>query len=70
MKIYLNEKLIIVPVETTLNQALKNLADFNLPNSHHYAVLINDEFIPRSLYSQTQMHPEDRIELIIPMQGG
>lgn len=65
MRIYLNEKLIIVPIKTTLNQALENLVI-----SRHYAVLVNDKFVPRSLYPQTQMQPEDRIELIIPMQGG
>lgn len=35
-----------------------------------FAVAINEVFVPRSAYAETRLADGDRIELVIPMQGG
>ena len=35
-----------------------------------FAVAINDTFVPRSDYNQRLLSEGDRIELLVPMQGG
>ncbi|MFT4610591.1 MAG: sulfur carrier protein [Cellvibrionaceae bacterium] len=35
-----------------------------------FAVAVNDEFIPKSAYADVSLIEGDRIELLIPMQGG
>jgi sulfur carrier protein len=37
---------------------------------HHVAIALNHQFIPKSLYSNTLLKEGDRMDLIIPMQGG
>ena len=51
----------------------QNLADFlnevqaDLAAS---AVAINQEFVPRSHYTETLLQEGDQLELLVPMQGG
>jgi sulfur carrier protein len=35
-----------------------------------FAVAVNDEFIPKSAYANVSLTEGDRVELLIPMQGG
>ena len=35
-----------------------------------FAVAINEVFVPKSAYAETWLADGDRIELVIPMQGG
>ncbi len=35
-----------------------------------FAIALNEEFIPKSSYSTTSLQDGDRIEVLIPMQGG
>jgi sulfur carrier protein len=35
-----------------------------------FAVAVNEEFIPKSAYADVSLIDGDRIELLIPMQGG
>jgi len=35
-----------------------------------FAVAINEQFIPKSEYASTYLQEDDRVELLIPMQGG
>lgn len=35
-----------------------------------FAVAVNEEFIPKSAYADVSLLEGDRIELLIPMQGG
>ena len=35
-----------------------------------YAVAVNESFVPKSHYAQTQLKDGDRVELVAPMQGG
>ena len=34
------------------------------------AVAINNNFVPKSSYAQTELQDNDRIEIVAPMQGG
>lgn len=36
----------------------------------NFAVAVNMEFIPRSLYAETVLKDKDKIEIVQPMQGG
>jgi sulfur carrier protein len=35
-----------------------------------FAVAVNEEFIPKSAYGETSLIEGDKVELLIPMQGG
>lgn len=35
-----------------------------------FAVAINEHFIPKSVYQDTLLQEGDRVELLVPMQGG
>ena len=36
----------------------------------HIAIAINNQFIPRKQFANTQLCEGDRIDVIVPMQGG
>ncbi len=36
----------------------------------HFAVAINQEFLPRAQYETTHLNENDSIEIVLPMQGG
>ena len=37
---------------------------------HSFAIALNEEFVPKSSYSTTSLQEGDRVEVLIPMQGG
>lgn len=36
----------------------------------NFAIAVNMEFIPRSLYAETVLQENDKLEIVQPMQGG
>ncbi len=36
----------------------------------NFAIAINEQFIPKSAYNSTRLSEGDRVELVVPMQGG
>jgi sulfur carrier protein len=42
----------------------------HLTQACDFAVAINAVFVPKSAYAETWLADGDRIELVIPMQGG
>ncbi|MFT6389628.1 MAG: sulfur carrier protein [Cellvibrionaceae bacterium] len=38
--------------------------------SQSFAVAVNEQFIPKGYYASTQLQENDRVELLVPMQGG
>lgn len=49
------------------------LQDFLLQKNHtdlHFAIAINNKFVPRAVYSTTLLRDGDRVDIIVPMQGG
>ena len=59
---------VLQQVEPT--QSLRDLLIQNNYIEQHYAVAINNQLLPRSAYSSTLLNPGDRIDIIVPMQGG
>lgn len=39
-------------------------------NAENFAIAVNDQFIPKPNYASTQLDNGDRVEILIPMQGG
>lgn len=52
------------------NTLLSNLLNHHGYTDAYFAVAINRQFIPRSLYMTTILQPHDVIDIITPMQGG
>lgn len=66
MKILLNDNEQLIDDATTLS----SLIDAQGNEGGSFAVAINDTFIPRSDYEATALREGNRVELLIPMQGG
>ncbi len=45
------------------------IATWQLKNDK-FAIAINEQFIPKSAYADTTLQDGDKVELLIPMQGG
>ncbi|WP_419418464.1 sulfur carrier protein ThiS [Legionella sp. D16C41] len=66
INIYLNNQLCTLA-------SIQSLHDFLLANNQtdeHFAVALNNEFVPRNAYQTITLKPNDRIDIIVPMQGG
>ena len=51
----------------------KSLQELLIQNNYidqHFAVAINNQLIPRMAYNITLLNPGDRVDIIVPMQGG
>jgi len=59
---------VLQQVEST--QSLHDLLIQNNYIEQHFAVAINNQLLPRSAYSSTLFNPGDRVDIIVPMQGG
>ena len=69
IKLLVNDK----PVETAysnLQQLLELEQSLTTEQSTKYAIAINENFIPKSDYQKTSLKDGDKIELLMPMQGG
>ena len=64
--IYLNDE--SHPIES--NQSLHHLLLRNNYTELHFAIALNNQFIPRTAYSTTLLNEGDRVDIIVPMQGG
>ena len=66
VSIYLNDA--VQQIEPT--QSLQELLIQNNYIDQHFAVAINNQLIPRMAYNITLLNPGDRVDIIVPMQGG
>lgn len=64
--IWLNGEKKEIVENTILNEFIQMLA---YPTGT-YAVAINETFVPRSEYINKVLQAGDRVEIVIPMQGG
>lgn len=51
----------------------QSLQEFLLHKNHidsPFAITINNRFIPRTAYKTTSLSDGDRVDMIVPMQGG
>lgn len=58
--------------QVNFNQSLQAflMAYHRRETAMHFAIAINNQFIPRTAYSTTFLRENDRIDIIVPMQGG
>jgi sulfur carrier protein len=65
MQVFINQIAYELPAGATLADAVA-LIGARAP----FAAAINMQFVPNTQYAQTQLAPEDRIEIIFPVTGG
>lgn len=63
---------LIVNDETLEVENGMSIADFIqwFKQEGNFAIAVNMEFVPRSLYAETILKEDDRVEIVLPMQGG
>jgi sulfur carrier protein len=66
MIIYINDKPLSLETSCTLQDMLAQREQ----STAHMAIAINNQFIPNSRFANTFLQEGDRIDLVIPMQGG
>lgn len=66
MQIKLNGEEITVRNGISLNDFLKE----QKYQKSSFAVAINECFVPRSQYDDIALHDDDRIDIVVAMQGG
>ncbi|GLS25945.1 sulfur carrier protein ThiS [Marinibactrum halimedae] len=49
---------------------LSTLTEKFAPKEQKFAVAVNEQFVPKSLYEETSVQDGDTIELLTPMVGG
>lgn len=64
--IYLNDQPCVVEASRSLQEVLLK----NHYEGEHMAIAVNYQFIPRSAFDNTILAEGDRIDVIVPMQGG
>ena len=66
MQIYLNGEPQQVSEDNTMNELIQTL-DLG---DQRFAVEVNEELVPRSSFSQYQIQPGDRVEVVQAIGGG
>lgn len=66
MIIFINDEALSIDTPCMLDELLRTKEFF----AEHMAVAVNNQFVPKSLRATTQLQNNDRIDLIVPMQGG
>lgn len=64
--IYLNDQLSTLDVSCSVTELLQH----KNYQQQHMAVSINNRIITKQAYATTQLREGDKIDIIIPMQGG
>lgn len=65
MLIWINQQSHEMPLGATLQDAI-HLVSIVVP----FAAAVNQEFVAKTLYAQTLLKEQDKIELIVPITGG
>ena len=65
MMVWINQKSCELQQGCTLKEAIER-AQITPP----FAAAVNAQFVPKTLYHQTLLHDNDKIELIVPITGG
>jgi len=66
-------KIILNGEDRTLSKACnltEALNEWGYKNDMPIAVAVNNVFVPKQDYAKTQLEAENRIEVLMPMQGG
>lgn len=70
MQLMLNDKAIEVENNLTISQLIEWLKANDKLEQANFAIAVNMEFVPRSIYGEAVLRENDRIEIVLPMQGG
>ncbi|MRX27993.1 sulfur carrier protein ThiS [Kangiella sp. HZ709] len=70
MQLMLNDKAIEVESNITISQLIDWLRIDNGFSDTNFAIAVNMEFVPRSIYSESVLQENDKVEIVLPMQGG
>ena len=68
MTLLFNNTSVTVEEFLSLKTFLKEVA--NLQGEEGYAVMVNQQFVPKARHESTVLNAGDAIQLITPMQGG
>jgi sulfur carrier protein len=66
INIYLNDEHHQISSNQSLQAFLLQCSGVKAP----FAVAINNQFVPQPVYGTTLLYEGDRIDIIVPMQGG
>ncbi len=70
MQLMLNDKAIEVESNITISQLIDWLRVDSGFSDTNFAIAVNMEFVPRSIYSESVLQENDQVEIVLPMQGG
>ncbi len=70
MQLMLNDESIEIEATMTISQFIDWLKTKDKLEQTNFAVAVNMEFVPRSIYSETYLKENDKVEIVLPMQGG
>lgn len=70
IELWLNNKKCVLTQPTALSDALIAWENSGCICGSAFAIAINTMFVPRSNYTETILVNGDRIDLVVPMQGG
>lgn len=70
MQLMLNDEMIEVENNLTISQLIEWLKTNDKLEQKNFAIAVNMEFVPRSIYSETYLKENDKVEIVLPMQGG
>ncbi len=70
MQLMLNDKTIEVESNITISQLIDWLRVDSGFSDTNFAIAVNMEFVPRSIYSESVLQENDQVEIVLPMQGG
>ena len=65
MLIWINQQTYELPLDATLQDAIALT-----PIAPPFAAAVNAQFVPKTLYAQTSLNENHKIELIVPINGG
>ncbi|KGP63843.1 thiamine biosynthesis protein ThiS [Legionella norrlandica] len=66
VNIYLNDQIHEIESSLSLSDFLKQQNN----TQQHFAVAINNRHIPKDSYKTTVLKANDRVDILLPMQGG
>ncbi|VUD59307.1 hypothetical protein TDB9533_02643 [Thalassocella blandensis] len=67
IKVFINDEVKTLRENLLLTQLL---TEETIAPTSTFAIAINESFVPKTRYAETQLQDGDRIEILSPMQGG
>lgn len=68
MQITINNEVVNCEEKITITKFIEWYKQQDKLPQRNYAIAVNMEFVPRSLYSETALNENDSLELVLPLQ--